>query len=222
MNGTKFNLKLIGERCKKFGAKFIVDGTQSVGAMKMDVNQFNIDALVCASYKWLFGPYSMGLAYFSDEFQNGTPIEESWMNRTNSSNFSSLTDYDPNYQLKANRFDVGEKSNFLLMPILLEGLKQVNKWTVQSIQSYCKDLTSPLIKKLNEIGINFENKEYFSPHLFSLTLPEKIDPIVLKSNLEKNNIIISIRGDFLRVSLNVFNNEKDIEKLINIITKTIS
>ena len=68
MNGTKFKLKEIGERCKKFGAMFIVDGTQSVGALKMDINEYNIDALVCASYKWLFGPYSMGLAYFSDQF----------------------------------------------------------------------------------------------------------------------------------------------------------
>jgi selenocysteine lyase/cysteine desulfurase len=222
MNGTKFKLKEIGERCKKFGAIFIVDGTQSVGALKMDINECNIDALVCASYKWLFGPYSMGLAYFSDQFANGSPLEESWMNRTNASNFSSLTDYDSNYQVKANRFDVGEKSNFLLMPILLEGLKQVNKWTVNGIQSYCNELTYPLLKNLSEIGIKFEEQKYFTPHLFSLNLPKKIDPIHLKANLEENNVFISLRGDFLRVSLNVFNNKNDIEKLIYVIKKTIA
>lgn len=221
MNGTKFKLKEIGERCKKFGAMFIVDGTQSVGALKMDINEYNIDALVCASYKWLFGPYSMGLAYFSDQFANGSPIEESWMNRTNASNFSSLTDYDSNYQSKANRFDVGEKSNFLLMPILLEGLKQVNKWSVDGIQSYCNKLTIPLLKELYEIGLNFEEQKYFSPHLFALNLPKNIDPIQLKLNLEENKVFISLRGDFLRISLNVFNNINDIEKLINVIKNTI-
>lgn len=222
MNGTKFKLKEIGERCKKHGAKFIVDGTQSVGALKMDISEYNIDALVCASYKWLFGPYSMGLAYFSDQFTNGSPIEESWMNRTNASNFSSLTNYDPNYQSKANRFDVGEKGNFLLMPILLEGLKQVNKWTVHGVQSYCKELTVPLISKLIEIGIKFEDKKYFSPHLFALSLPTNIDPIQLKLNLEENKVFISLRGDFLRVSLNVFNDMNDIEKLVTVIKKTIA
>lgn len=222
MNGTKFKLKEIGERCKKHGAKFIVDGTQSVGALKMDISEYNIDALVCASYKWLFGPYSMGLAYFSDQFTNGSPIEESWMNRTNASNFSSLTNYDPNYQSKANRFDVGEKSNFLLMPILLEGLKQVNKWTVHGVQSYCKELTVPLISKLSEIGIKFEDQKYFSPHLFALSLPTNIDPIQLKLNLEENKVFISLRGDFLRVSLNVFNDMNDIEKLVTVIKKTIA
>lgn len=222
MNGTKFKLREIGERCKKHGAKFIVDGTQSVGALKMDISEYNIDALVCASYKWLFGPYSMGLAYFSDQFTNGSPIEESWMNRTNASNFSSLTNYDPNYQSKANRFDVGEKGNFLLMPILLEGLKQVNKWTVHGVQSYCKELTVPLISKLIEIGIKFEDKKYFSPHLFALSLPTNIDPIQLKLNLEENKVFISLRGDFLRVSLNVFNDMNDIEKLVTVIKKTIA
>lgn len=222
MNGTKFKLREIGERCKKHGAKFIVDGTQSVGALKMDISEYNIDALVCASYKWLFGPYSMGLAYFSDQFTNGSPIEESWMNRTNASNFSSLTNYDPNYQSKANRFDVGEKSNFLLMPILLEGLKQVNKWTVHGVQSYCKELTVPLISKLSEIGIKFEDQKYFSPHLFALSLPTNIDPIQLKLNLEENKVFISLRGDFLRVSLNVFNDMNDIEKLVTVIKKTIA
>jgi len=221
MNGTKFNLKEIGNKCKKNGAKFIVDGTQSVGAMKMDVNEFNIDALVCASYKWLFGPYSMGLAYLSDEFQNGDPIEESWMNRTNASNFSSLTEYDSKYQIKSNRFDVGEKSNFLLMPILLEGLKQINEWSVDNIYNYCENLSQPIKNKLSEMGILFEDNKYFSPHLFSLNLPKNVNPILLKSNLEKNQVFISLRGDFLRVSLNVFNNKKDVNKLIDVIHKTI-
>ena len=221
MNGTKFNLKEIGKKCKEYGAKFIVDGTQSVGAMKMDVNEFNIDALVCASYKWLFGPYSMGLAYLSDEFQNGDPIEESWMNRTNASNFSSLTEYDSKYQIKSNRFDVGEKSNFLLMPILLEGLKQINEWSVDNIYNYCENLSQPIKNKLSEMGILFEDNKYFSPHLFSLNLPKNVNPILLKSNLEKNQVFISLRGDFLRISLNVFNNKKDVNKLIDVIHKTI-
>ncbi|WP_296701879.1 aminotransferase class V-fold PLP-dependent enzyme, partial [Algoriphagus sp.] len=57
MSGVKFNLKEIGERCQEVGAYFIVDGTQSVGAMPMDVKEFKIDALICAAYKWLLGPY---------------------------------------------------------------------------------------------------------------------------------------------------------------------
>ena len=75
MNGIKFNLKEIGKKCREVGAKFIVDASQSLGALPMDVMENNIDALVCTSYKCLFGPYSIALAYLSNEYANGTPLE---------------------------------------------------------------------------------------------------------------------------------------------------
>ena len=67
-----------------------------------------------------------GSRYFSKKFHNGTPIEESWMNRTNALDFSNLTNYDPNYKPMAGRYNVGETTNFLLSPIMLNGLKQIN------------------------------------------------------------------------------------------------
>jgi len=51
MNGTKFDLENIGARCMEVGAKLIVDGSQSVGALPIDVKRANIDALICAAYK---------------------------------------------------------------------------------------------------------------------------------------------------------------------------
>ena len=65
MNGTKFDLERIGARCKEVGARLIVDGSQSVGALPIDVKRYNITALVCAAYKWLMGPYSTALVIYS-------------------------------------------------------------------------------------------------------------------------------------------------------------
>ena len=42
------------------GAYFIVDGTQSVGAMsQIDVQELKIDALICAGYKWLSSDHTL-------------------------------------------------------------------------------------------------------------------------------------------------------------------
>ncbi len=220
MNGIRFNLEKIGQKCKKVGAKFIVDGTQSVGVLKMDVNKYNISALICASYKWLFGPYSVALAYINDDFNQGKPLEESWMNRVNSENFSALTNYEDTYQSNAGKFNVGESSNFILMPMLRESLKQIMKWKPNEIEAYCKSLIQPLINYLESLGVAFEKEKYFSNHLFALQLPANINMELLKNNLIKNNIYTSIRGNYLRVSVNVFNDEKDILKLINVIKQT--
>lgn len=220
MNGLKFDLEKIGEKCKSVGTKFIVDGTQSVGVIPMDVKKFNIDAMVCASYKWLFGPYSVGLSYLGSSFNNGIPLEESWLNRTNAQDLNNLTKYDPKYKPNAGRYNVGETSNFILMPMLKQSLIQVKNWLNSDIQSYSKELIKPLQTYLKGLGIKFENTPYFSTHLFGLTLPQEIDIEQLKNNLIKNNVFLSVRGSSLRVSVHIFNTSQDIIKLIEVIEET--
>lgn len=221
MNGTKFDLKSIGEKCAEVGAKLLVDGTQSVGAIPMDVKEFKIDALICAGYKWLFGPYSLGFAYISDQFEDGVPIEESWMNRTNAKNFSSLTEYESEYLPGAGKYNVGESSNFILMPISKAALKQISLWTVPEIQKYSRNLVQPLIAYLKDLGAKFESDKYFSSHLFALKLPSEVDVNQLRNNLEINKVYISVRGQYLRISVNIFNDEEDINQLIKSIEATI-
>lgn len=214
MNGLKFDLESIGQKCKTVGAIFIVDGTQSTGAAEMDVKRFKIDALICAGYKWLFGPYGVGMAYYGPAFDGGQPLEESWMNRTNSQDFSNLTKYDHEYTEESGRYNVGEMSNFILLPMLNEALKQINEWTVPEIENYCHTLTMPLNDYLKSRDFVLEEERYTSHHLFGLKLTGDIDAETLKSNLDAYKISVSNRGANLRVSVNVFNTTDDIEVLI--------
>ena len=220
MNGIKFDLEKIGQKCRSVGAKFIIDGTQSVGALPIDVQKCNIDVLVCASYKWLLGSYSLALAHFGEHFDNGTPLEESWTNRTNAENFTELTNYAENYQQKAARYNVGESSSFILMPMLHTALKQINTWTPSEIQAYAGKLTEPLFEYLENLGVRQEPKSYQANHLFGLKLPTDIDMELLKENLVKHNIYLSVRGAYLRVAVNIFNTKQDISKLIEVIEMT--
>ncbi len=217
MNGLKFDLESIGQKCKTVGAIFIVDGTQSTGAAEMDVKRFKIDALICASYKWLFGSYGMGIAYYGHAFEGGEPLEESWLNRTNSQDFGNLTKYDHEYTEDSGRYNVGEMSNFILLPMLNKGLKQINEWTVEEIESYCRRLTAPLYEYLKSLHVELEDEQFSSAHLLGLKLPEDIDPELLKKNLEERKISVSNRVGKLRVSVNVFNTDEDINALIEVL-----
>ena len=58
-------------------------------------------------------------------------------------------------------------------------------------------------------------------NLFSLGLPKEITPLKLKNRLDNENIYVSLRGSYIRVSINVFNNEEDIEKLVSVIKKEL-
>ncbi|MEP6952024.1 MAG: aminotransferase class V-fold PLP-dependent enzyme [Ginsengibacter sp.] len=217
-DGTKFDLQKIGERCKEVNALFVVDGTQSVGALPIDVVTYHIDALVCAGYKWLLAPYSIGFAYFSEYFNEGVPLEDTWMNKSNASNFARLASYVDKYKEGAARYNAGEFSNFILTPMFNTALEQIITWEVNLIQDYCSDLIKPLVQVLKEKVFWIEDESYRTNHLFGFLLPQNLSSTHFLEKLEERNIFVSIRGDAIRVSAHLYNTESDIEALTEILT----
>lgn len=214
MNGTKFDLESIGLRCREVGAKFIVDGSQSVGALPIDVQKFKIDALICAGYKWLMGPYATALAYIHEDFNKGIPLEESWMTRPNAERFDRLTNYVEGYKPGAARFDVGQSSNFMSVPMLNEALRQLLSWGVHEIQEYCGVLAAPLIKTFLEKNTPVDDEAHRTNHLMGFQLPGGTDGEALVGELQRRNVYVSLRGTNIRISISVFNTEEDIQELI--------
>ena len=137
-DGTWFDLEAIRAKSKQHDALLVIDGTQSVGALPFDIKKIQPDALICAAYKWLMGPYSIGYAYYGSYFDHGTPIEENWINRLHSQDFQHLVNYQKDYQPMAWRYSVGEQSNFILVPMAQAALEQLLKWGQENIQQYCR------------------------------------------------------------------------------------
>ena len=217
MDGTKFNLEAIGQKCRECHAIFIVDGSQSVGVLPIDVVKNQIDALICTGYKWLFGPYSIGLAYYGESFDTGLPIEDSWMNRTNAEDFTRLTEYVEGYKNGAARYNMGESSQFILLPMMNRALEQILDWQDESVQSYCGDLVKPLLQWLRENNYWIEEDAYRANHLLGFLLPKEKSRDGFLKRLKENKIFVSVRGNIIRVSTHLFNTETDIEQLIQVL-----
>jgi selenocysteine lyase/cysteine desulfurase len=218
-DGTKFDLLAIRKRSREVGALLIIDGTQSVGALPIDVTEIQPDALICAGYKWLLGPYGIGVAYYGEALTNGKPLEENWINRLNSEDFSGLVNYEEEYQPGALRFDVGEHSNFILVPMLIKSITQLNKWKVSNVQEYCHGITKDAVAKLREGGFWVEDDLYRASHLIGVRLPKEVQLDKVKSALLKNKIYVSYRGNAIRVSPNVYNDASDLNKLVKVLKK---
>lgn len=214
-DGTKFDLEAIGRRAREVGAALVVDGTQSVGALPFDVQAVQPDALVCATYKWLMGPYSMGFAYLGPRFDAGEPLEETWMGRAGSENFKDLVNYRDDYQPGAVRYDMGEKSNFALMPMALAALEQVLDWQPARVQEYCAALTADLFERVRALGYTVEAPEYRGAHLFGLRAPAGTDISAIGDRLRERKVLVSLRGSALRVAPHVYNDARDIAALID-------
>lgn len=220
-DGTRFDLEALRVRTREVGALLVVDGTQSVGALPFDVRTIQPDALICAAYKWLLGPYSIGLAYYGEYFNEGKPIEENWIHRLSSENFSGLVNYQAGYQPGALRYGVGEHSNFILAPMALKAIAQINRWGVSNIQEYCHAITEPAIQSLREKGFLIEDLSSRASHLFGIRHSNGLDQEKVRDKLNKARIHISWRGDAIRVSPNVYNDAEDLSRLVKALVTSI-
>lgn len=212
-DGSLVDLKSIRKRCDDVDALFVIDGTQSIGALTFDVQEIRPDALICAGYKWLFGPYSTALGYFGPRFDNGIPLEENWLNRAGSEQFGGLVEYRDEYQPGSLRYDVGGRSNFTLMPMLDAALEHVLDWTPAAIQEYCHDLTEELTSIASSFGYRIEDREYRASHLFGIRTPDSVSVDDLRHALDAANVVASVRGDAVRISPHLYNDASDIDAL---------
>ena len=215
-DGTLFDLKKIREKTCEVGALLVIDGTQSVGAYPFDVNEIDPDALICAGYKWLLGPYGIGVAYYGPAFDKGTPFEQNWINRKDSENFAGLVNYKDEYQPGAFKYSMGEQSNFILIPMFLEALKQINRWGVANVQAYCEALIEDSLEELKQKGYWVEDKGYRASHLFGIR-KEGLDVEKLKKDLDAKKIYVSIRGSSVRVAPSVYNSKEEFQKLVSVL-----
>ncbi|MEM7738361.1 MAG: aminotransferase class V-fold PLP-dependent enzyme [Deinococcota bacterium] len=216
-DGTKFDLDAIGQKAREVGAALVIDGTQSVGALPFDVSRYQPDALICGGYKWLMGPYGLGYAYYGPRFMNGKPLEDNWIARAGSDDFSGLVNYQDAYAPGAARFDVGEKSNPILIPMMIAALGELLERDPARIQNYCQTLTQDALSSLTTYGYQLEDDNYRAHHLFGVRLPQQVNLETLKHALQYANIAVSVRGDAVRISPNVYNDEADIGALTQVL-----
>ncbi|MFT4661056.1 MAG: selenocysteine lyase/cysteine desulfurase [Patiriisocius sp.] len=220
-DGSLFDLRAMRKKTNKVNAFLIIDGTQSVGAMHFSVEEIKPDALICAGYKWLLGPYSIGLAYYSSKFDQGMPIENNWMTRKDSNKFAQLVNYQEEYRPKAFKYSVGESSHFILRPMLQKALDQILDWGVENIQQYTEKISQSAIAELRDLGIGIEEDKFRSKHLFGLRLPKNIDAEKFSKELLSRKIHVAMRGDAVRVSPHVYNTKEDFEALTNALKSSL-
>jgi selenocysteine lyase/cysteine desulfurase len=221
-DGPRFDLKAIREKTLEVGAALVVDGTQSVGALPFDVEELQPDALVCAAYKWLLGPYSIGVGYYGQRYLDGMPLEETWIAREGSEDFRGLVDYQDAYQPGAVRFDVGERSNFILVPMVIAALRLVLEWDPGRIQAYTHRLAADLLEEATALGYAVEEDQWRVGHLFGIRMPEGVDLSVTKETLAREKVSASLRGSALRVAPYLYNDTSDMEALARVLREIVA
>ncbi len=216
-DGASIDLVAIGARCREVGAALVLDATQSLGAMPLDVGEVAPDFLIAACYKWLLGPYGLGFCYVAPRHHEGRPLEFNWQQRENSENFGQLIDYPPGYQPGARRFDVGERGNFHLVPMAIPALRQLLDWGVANTQATLRARTDRIAERAATLGIDAVPRQRRAGHYLGLRIPGGV-PEGLAERLAAEKVFVSVRGrDAIRVTPHLWVNDADEDRLFAVL-----
>lgn len=220
-DGTLIDLEAVGDELRRLGAYLVVDGCQSVGALPIDVGSVQPDFLVTGSYKWLLGPYSQGFLWAAPRWRDGEPLEQNWIARANSRDFAAVVHYTDQYAPGARRFDVGEVSNFGLLPATIAALEQCLEWGVENVQRTLRRHTDVIGDHAEKLGLGVAPPENRAGHLIGLRLGGR-DPKTLAATLARERVFVSVRGDSVRVAPHLYNDAQDIERFIEVLATTLA
>lgn len=211
-DGSMVNVEEVAERSRQVGAAFVLDATQTLGAIPLDVRRLQPDFMVASAYKWLFCPYGLAFLYVAPHRQNGRPLELHGYNRVGQQQVVSNWNYVLSFEPGAPRYDMGQRSDFVKLPMALIGLDQVHAWQPQRVAATLAPLTERVAQAAISLGLRVPPSAHRAPHIIGLRTGRPIAPD-LQDALRARGIHVSIRGDAIRVSPHLYNAADDIDRL---------
>jgi selenocysteine lyase/cysteine desulfurase len=214
-DGSPLDLAAVGAACRRAGATFVVDSTQWLGGSPFDVGAIGADVVAGATYKWLLGPYSLGFVWLAPHLRDGMPLEHNWIGRAGSDDFASLVGYTDDYRPGARRYDMGEVSNFFLVPVAAASLRLLASWGVEAVSRHAAGLTARIADGAADLGLGVAPPRGRSPHLMGIRLAGTgLDPAALAATLAADDVHVSVRGTSVRVSAHAYNTVDDVDRLL--------
>jgi selenocysteine lyase/cysteine desulfurase len=219
-DGGAVDLAAIGDRAREAGAALVVDASQALGAMPLDLAAIRPDYLVSVGYKWLLGPFALGYLYVAEDRRDGVPLEENWISRLGSEDFAALTDYQGRYQPGARRFDVGQRTAFETTPMAVAALRQLLDWEVPRITATLGRVTGRIQREVEALGLTLTSSDRV-PHMLGIGLPDQARARVAGA-LADAGVFAGVRGSSLRVSPHLWTTDQDIERLVGALSTATS
>jgi len=216
-NGFKNDLAAISEICKKNDVFLVVDGIQGMGVEPVDVVKLGVDVFSAGCQKWMLGPQGCGFFYLADSVRDRLTYPfMSWLGVDWKMNFTDLFKFDLPYYDSARRFEMGYYAalNILGMKASV-GLFQT--LGLQNIQRHNYELIDRLTAYLDASGFYRTTSCLETKHrssIISFTC-EALQSLMERILSEK--IIVAQREGSVRVSVHLFNNQSDIDRLISVL-----
>ena len=218
-NGLLHDLKAVAQVAHDHGAYLVVDGVQSAGASRLDVDKNGVDFLAASTYKWLLGGPSsnrVGFLYVNEEhidafqpmFVGNQTLKDAQL-QTNISDKYDLYDFE--YRRGMRRFQIYPPYEFAYVAVG-NSMRVLLERGIENIERRIKKLGTLLVEGLVEAGLDLQTPTEEAKRLYVNVKVKNYRE--LERELYKNKIKVSARVGGLRVSPHFYNKEEEIEAFL--------
>jgi len=218
--GQRLDVAGLAEAAHRNGALVVIDATQSAGGIPIDVGALGVDALITASYKWLCGPFGVGVMYLAPHLHER--LEPGLV---------GFRSHERMWDLRADRLKLppnAHRFEFSTMAYgcasgLASSIDYLLRLDVGRIFSRNMTLADLLIEGLRE-----RNAEILSPtddaarSSIVATRIADMDVRILAERLNEAGIVVSARRNVLRFSPHLYNDADDIQQALTAIDRCLS
>lgn len=204
MSGYMLDLKEISEFCAANHIRFIVDATQSMGALPIFIDELKPDVLIASNYKWMNAGFGHGIMYMSDDFlKRYTPAVAG---NASYGMYAGQWKYEPSIR----SYEPGHL-NFHGLLIAEAAIGQKLEKGIEYIAAHNLSLTALLIEGISKLKL---------PLLGPATMDNRSAIVLLKAGEElqqhllQHNIIVIHRNGFVRISMHYHNTDADIAAIL--------
>jgi cysteine desulfurase / selenocysteine lyase len=209
-NGFRFDLEALGEI--KGDHDLVINASQSAGAFEIDVKRMKIDALCATGHKWMLAGYGSGFVYLSRALQAKSKAHAiGW-----------LSVEDPYAMLNAEinlRDDAAARvewgcPHFAGMFALGASVEMMLEIGIQNIEQRVVGLNQYLTDRLTASGQQVLSPLETEGYRSAETLVAVENPGKVVTRLANEGVVVTEKPKGIRVATDFFNNESDIDRLI--------
>jgi len=216
-SGWRIDVDEIAEVAHAGGALLMLDAIQGLGVFPLDVALTPIDFLAADGHKWMLGPEGAGLLYVRREhLERLRPLNVGWQSVVQGQDFSTIA---LNLRPAASRYEGGSQNmvGFTGLEASLDLLARCGLGPRgTAIAERVLAVTDLACERLSQFGaqIHSDRSEPCRSGIVVFDVPGR-DPVVLRNRCLQRGVAINTRGGRLRISPHAYNNEEDIDRLID-------
>jgi selenocysteine lyase/cysteine desulfurase len=209
----------LGSVCHDQGVTFVLNASQAIGARSLRVSAINVDAVVCAGFKWLCGPYGTGFCWLSPALTGQLRVVQSyWLaSQTAESLELEVPEVELREDLDAKGLDVFGTANFFNFKPFAAAVELIDRYGVDRIAAHDQNLVEHFVSSLDKREYRLISPREQSPSRSTLVLFSCHERARNQSILQRLNaagIHVAYRAGSIRLSPHCYNTVQDIDRTL--------